>query len=178
MRARANSLLQIHTICGTLGFKANAARNGGTIRVWTNKQLSCNLTTMTSIVIKNKEDILAQIASGKLLHEVAKQYGISKQAIHQRIGKDPEYREALKAQCQSLIEEAKTLTWAAREGIDIARAREISKWAFRYAESMDAGTWGQRGNQLNINANGPVSIEVVSYQDTQEKPAIEHDPGE
>jgi hypothetical protein len=131
----------------------------------------------TAIAIVHKQEILEQIAKGKLLKEVAAMFGVSKQAIWEPLKDDPDYRQAITLQCAALIEEAKQLTWAAREGLDIARAREISKWAFRYAESMDKGTWGQHGNSININANGPVSIAVVSYDAVQEVPAIEHDPG-
>ena len=130
----------------------------------------------TAIAITHKKEILEQISKGKLLKEVAAQFGVSKQAIWAPLKDDPEYREAITLQCAALIEEAKHLTWAAREGLDIARAREISKWAFRYAESMDKGTWGQHGNSINISANGPVAIQVVQYDAAEQQPAIEHDP--
>lgn len=122
---------------------------------------------MTSVAIQHKEEILSQVRSGMILRDIAAQYGVTKQAIHQVIKDDPEYRAAMKEQAASMIEEAKALTWAAREGLDIARAREISKFAFRYAESIDAGTWGQRGNQVNIMADGPVSVQLVSFAETQ-----------
>ena len=97
-----------------------------------------------AVAAVNKEDILTQVASGKLLKEIASQYGVSKQALHQVLKDDPDYRAAMKEQAAALVDQAKELTWAARDPVDIARAREITKFAFRYAESLDAGTWGQR----------------------------------
>lgn len=122
---------------------------------------------MTALAIIHRDEILDQVRSGMILREIAQKLGITKQAIHQVIKDDPEYRAALKIQAAAMVDEAKELTWAAREGLDIARAREITKFAFRYAESMDAGTWGQRGNQVNIMAEGPVSVQVVSFSETQ-----------
>ena len=132
-----------------------------------------------SIASDNKTYILEQISKGKLLKEVAAEFNISKQAIWSVLKDDPDYRQAISNQVESLIEEAKDLTWAAREGLDIARAREITKFAFRYAESVHPEKWSPKGNQLQINAQGPLHIRVVSF-DVQEKldvkpAAIEHD---
>ena len=96
---------------------------------------------MTAVAIIHREEILEQVRAGYILREIAPQYGVSPQAIHKQLRNDPEYRAALPVQANSMIEESKEATWGAREQIDIARAREMSRFAFRYAEAVDPGTW-------------------------------------
>ena len=113
---------------------------------------------MTATAILYRDEIIAQVANGSILRDIAARYGVTKQALHQVLKKDPDYREALKDQSEALIEEAKEETWAAREALDIARAREISKYAFRYAESIDPARWAAKGNVVNIQVNvGPAA---------------------
>lgn len=94
-----------------------------------------------SVAAVNRDDILGKLRSGMLLKQIAAEYGVSKQALQQGLAADPEYQEALHDQADSLIDESKEVTWAARDPIDIARAREVTKWAFRYAESIHARKW-------------------------------------
>lgn len=97
-----------------------------------------------AIAILRKDEILAKVRDGYILSEIAADLGISKQAISFQLKDDPEYQEAKKEQVESMIAECKKETWAASEPVDIARAREMTKFAFRYAESVDPARWGQR----------------------------------
>lgn len=101
---------------------------------------------MTAIAILHREEILTKLASGMILREIAAEYGITKQAISQVLQHDPDYAIALQHQADSMIQEAKVETWAAREPLDIARAREMTKFAFRYAESIDSERWSPKSN--------------------------------
>jgi len=92
----------------------------------------------------HKDAILDEVRKGRILREIAQDYGVSGQALHLYLKDLPEYQEAKQTQAASMIEEAKTETWAAREQLEIARAREISRFAFRYAESVDPDRWGQK----------------------------------
>lgn len=99
---------------------------------------------MTAIAVQHREEIIRRVANGEVLRDIAADLGCKKQAIHPYLRDDPEYIAALPQQALAMIEEAKTETWAAREPVDIARAREISRFAFRYAESIDPERWGQK----------------------------------
>lgn len=94
-----------------------------------------------AVAVQHKQEILAKVASGKILREIAAEYGVTKQALHRHLKDDPEYQAAMIEQAESMIEEAKEETWAARDPVDIARAREMTKFAFRYAASRDPATW-------------------------------------
>jgi hypothetical protein len=99
---------------------------------------------MTAVAVQRKQEILERVCQGEILREIASDMGVSKQALHRYLKDDPAYEEAKKEQAASMIEEAKVETWAAKEPVDIARAREITKFAFRYAESVDPRRWGQK----------------------------------
>ena len=67
-----------------------------------------------------------------------------------------------------MIEEAKEKTWRARDPIDIAHAREVTKFAFRYAESVDPGRWSLQREQ------GPGALQVIVqvFDKQEEKPVV------
>ena len=115
---------------------------------------------MTAVAIQHRKSILEQLSSGYLLKQIAAQYGVSKQAIQQALKGDEGYKQALKNQAESLIEEAKEETWAAREALDIARAREMVRFAFRYGESVDPEAWGQRTQVQVTGSLGDLITEV------------------
>ena len=121
---------------------------------------------MTAIALQRKAEILERVSQGSILREIAADLGVSKQAIHQALKDDPDYQAAKHEQAASMIEEAKIKTWAARDPIDIAHAREVTKFAFRYAESVDPARWGKVQDQ----AQGAVTIVIQRFGDT---PVIE-----
>ena len=123
---------------------------------------------MTALAILKKDEILAKVRDGYILREIASELGISKQAIHQQLKDDPDYKAAKHEQVESMIEEAKEKTWSARDPIDIAHAREVTKFAFRYAESVDPGRWSLQREQ------GPGALQVIVqvFDKQEEKPVV------
>ena len=112
---------------------------------------------MTAIAIQRKSEILERVCQGEILREIAADMGVSKQSLHRYLKDDPDYESAKKEQAASMIEEAKVETWSAKEPADIARAREITKFAFRYAESVDPRKWGQK---QEVSVNHSVSVDA------------------
>ena len=112
---------------------------------------------MTAIAIRLKTEILERVSQGEILREIAADMGVSKQSLHRYLKDDPDYESAKKEQAASMIEEAKVETWSAKEPADIARAREITKFAFRYAESVDPRKWGQK---QEVSVNHSVSMDA------------------
>ena len=112
---------------------------------------------MTAIAIQRKSEILERVCQGEILREIAADMGVSKQSLHRYLKDDPDYESAKKEQAAAMIEEAKVETWSAKEPADIARAREITKFAFRYAESVDPRKWGQK---QEVSVNHSVSVDA------------------
>lgn len=120
---------------------------------------------MTAVAVRHREAILERVKGGEILAEIAPDYKVSKQALHQVLRDDPEYQVAKRIQAASMIDEAKIETWKAREPLDIARAREMTRFAFRYAESVDSANWGQKIQSLNINVQVSADELVGSAED-------------
>ena len=99
---------------------------------------------MTAVAIQHRDEILKEISDGKLLRQIATQYGITKVAISQALGNDPDYQAALRSQADALIDEAMSETWEARDKVNIARARGMRDGAFRYAESIHSEKWSPK----------------------------------
>lgn len=126
----------------------------------------------TAVAVIHRDEIIKQIRDGKLLREVAQGYGVSKQAIHQYLKDDPEYKAAQLEQAESMIEEAKEVTWNAREALDIARAREMSKFAFRYAEAINPAKWSSKPDtSSNFGSTGI----VINIGDVKQGVTIDHE---
>lgn len=126
---------------------------------------------MTAVALLHRDEILDHVRSGKILREIAPLYGVSKQSIHSVLKDDPEYRDAMKEQAAAMIEEGKAETWAAREPHDIARAREISRFAFRYAESVDTARWGAK-TQVTVTHPPVLNILIVA---PEQQSAVQHE---
>ena len=108
---------------------------------------------MTAVAILHRDEIIQRIREGAILREIAADLGIAKQSISAVLKDDPEYQAAHIDQVESMIEHAKVETWAAREPHDIARAREMAKFAFRYAEAVNPAKWSPKREVLNLHAD-------------------------
>jgi predicted transcriptional regulator len=92
---------------------------------------------MTSLAVINKETILDQIRAGVRLSKIAADLGISKQAINNQLGSDPEYQAAYQAFHDARLDAAEQALESASEQIDIVRAREVWKAYSWRAERLD-----------------------------------------
>ena len=92
---------------------------------------------MTSLAVINKETILDQIRAGVRLSKIAESLGISKQAINNQLGNDPEYQAAYQSFHDARLDAAEQALELASEQIDIVRAREVWKAYSWRAERLD-----------------------------------------
>ena len=100
----------------------------------------------TSGALANVDDdaIIAQIANGAYLGQIAAQLGVSKQAVSQRLAKNPNYRPALEHRYQAQLDDAQQAIEVAGDAIDIARARERFRAVAWRAEREFPARWGNR----------------------------------
>jgi predicted transcriptional regulator len=92
---------------------------------------------MTALAILHKESILDQIRAGHRLSKIAADLGISKQAINNQLGSDPEYQAAYQSFHDARLDAAEQALESASEQIDIVRAREVWKAYSWRAERLD-----------------------------------------
>ena len=128
-----------------------------------------------AVAVIHREEILERIRAGEILREIAPDFGVTKQALHKVLIDDPEYQVAKRIQAASMIEQAKVETWAAREQVDIARAREVSRFAFRYAESVDPGSWAPRSH-VTVETVGDLGDRLRRAEDRRKGRTIDAQP--
>ena len=109
---------------------------------------------------------IAELASGVLSKEIAARYGVTPYAVRKRLAKHPDYRQAIHDQAESLVEAATDYAMTCeQQTVAIARARVDA--AHKWAAARDPAVWAPKGNNVNILAEGPVSVQVVSFSETQ-----------
>ena len=113
------------------------------------------MTQSRAVAVINRDAIIERVRNGEILRDIAKDYGVTKQSLHVILKNDPEYQAALPEQADAMVWEAKDAVWNAREQSDIARARGMTDWAFRYAAAVDPrySRSGQQLAPLNIQIN-------------------------
>ena len=110
----------------------------------------------------DKDAVIEQLSAGRLLKQIAADHGVSKVAIYRQVCDRSDYPAAIQAQAESLVEQATAEVMECdAASVNIARARVDA--AHKWAAARDPARWGQKGNAININADGPVTVQVVSF---------------
>lgn len=100
--------------------------------------------------------VVDRIAAGEFQSHIARELGVSPQALHQRVSPHPGYREALKLRNMAKLDKAQGNIEDSAETLDLARAREAWKAAAWRAERECPDEWGAKA-QLDVG----VSVQVV-----------------
>jgi hypothetical protein len=116
---------------------------------------------MTSLVTQNKQRILDRLSKGELLTDIAKDYGLTGQAISNRLSDDPEYKAAREAslECRMDNKERDLEVLALDPDVSLARIaiqRELLSHARWRAERECKARWGKESQVININTNASV----------------------
>ena len=92
-----------------------------------------------------------QIASGRLMHQIASEHGVTKGAIRKRLVNHPRYLEAIKDQAEALVDTATAEVMEVdADQVLIARARARVDAAHKWAAARDPANWGAK-QQVTIN---------------------------
>jgi len=130
-----------------------------------------------ALALMDDDKAIAQIASGRLMRDIAAEYGVSKPAIYKRLKTHPEYRDAIHAQADSLVEEALDQVMKCDvDTVNIARARfdACHKWAV----SRNPEVWGSKaGGNVVIDLGSALQAlsERMQGRNATEQPPITHD---
>lgn len=110
--------------------------------------------------------ILEAYIQGYEIPEIADKIGVHPNALYYHLvrpaNKD-NWKAAQVAVSLAEKEQAKKEQREACDALGLARAREARVGAQWDLERLDSGTFGQQQAQINVNAQGPVSIQVVSF---------------
>lgn len=100
---------------------------------------------------QHRDQILAKLAQGKRLYEIAPELGLSSpNSISKVLKDDPAYREAIESGWESKLDSVEQKIESAVDQVDVSRARAL--WS---AYSWRAGVevphrWGQKQQVLNL----------------------------
>ena len=114
---------------------------------------------------------IAELAAGKLMREIAAEYGCSKPAVYKRLSKHPDYQQAIAEQAESLVEIATNQVFECdADTVNIARARVDA--AHKWAAARDPAKWGPR-TQVNVTVDLGSTLQQISER--MQGRVIEHD---
>ena len=102
------------------------------------------------------DNAIEQIAAGRMLKQIAADWGVSKVAVYKRLQNHPNYKAAVSLQAQAFVETAMIEVMECNEDtVNIARARVDA--AFKYAKAHNPD-YADKREQLNINVNAEVDM--------------------
>jgi hypothetical protein len=104
-----------------------------------------------ALVAYDPEQLIQRIAEGAFLRDLAKELGIDKRRLSERLRQHPGYEEAKQECIDTQLEEAQKALREARDTTDIARARELFRAAAWRAEREHPARWGQKTHVLVEN---------------------------
>lgn len=104
---------------------------------------------------------LAQLASGRMLKQIADDFKCSKVAVYKRLHKHPEYPAAIAQQAEAFVEQAMTEVMTCdADTVNIARARVDA--AFKWAAARDPARWGPKQQADAAQITVVISRDAVS----------------
>jgi hypothetical protein len=125
---------------------------------------------MPSQIITDKQSIIKRLADGELLSNIARTYGVTGQAISNRLSDDPEYQEARISSLASRMDKRESELEDAPDSVSVARARELLSHARWRAEREAPQVWGQKieqtGTRIEVVVNNPGAPLTI--------PSVEH----
>ena len=117
--------------------------------------------------LANMDDdaVLDRIAGGEIMRTIAKELGVAKQSLRERLFKHPRYKECISAQAESFVEDCVEEHRSLPADMPaIARARARADVAFRYAKAHNqayADRPDQSGGGIRIIINDGSSAGVT-----------------
>lgn len=106
--------------------------------------------------------LLDRVASGDSVAKIAREMGVSRQALHQWLtnADKPNYLEAQRMSADGLMDKAEDAIL--NEDLDIARARELANHYRHVAKARAPERYGDRVKQEHSGPNGgPVQISHI-----------------
>ena len=121
--------------------------------------------------------VIDRIARGEYQSHIARELGCAPSLLHAKIGNLPAYRAAMELRNQAKLDKGQAGIESAESAMELARAREEFKAAAWRAQAECPAVWGGAKSQVHITADGPVSVQLVSFshdaaQQTDETPYV------
>lgn len=117
--------------------------------------------------IKHREEIIERLAAGELVREIADSLGCHRMSISTVLAKDPEYQAAIAEAIEARMEkyEAALDSESLNDGLSLARVKEQLSHVRWKAERLLSHKYGQVRQAVQVNTEGPATINIVSWAD-------------
>ncbi len=123
-----------------------------------------NVKTPTAIL--HKDAIVARLAMGERLSDVAASLGVAASSVSAAINQDPEYQAALRLGAEHHMNRREAELEQASDGLTIQRSRELLAHARWRLERLHPAMWGlMPRTAVQVNADGPATIRIINYSD-------------
>lgn len=108
--------------------------------------------------------VLEQIRQGQSLRQIAQHFGVSQVGLRAWLLREDsdKYHEVITAALTTRVAEADEMLEQAADAVNIARAREIARFARMDLERRRPHLYGQRGQQISVSGDN-VQVNVVSF---------------
>lgn len=135
----------------------------------------------TAVAVVHKQDIIARLAKGDRLSDIAPALQVSPNAISKVLKGDQDYRDAIEAGFHCRLDAAEQAIQDSDDQVDVARARARFQSVAWRAEREFPETWSSKST---IDVTGRLQLDVVlismdlGADDTaqQSQRTIEHEP--
>lgn len=97
-----------------------------------------------SVPAQQRNYIIDQIASGRLMRDVAKELAVTPAAISQYLAQDPEYQAAKECGIEQQLERWQAEMEAAQDPLNLARGRELFRAVAWRGEREHSHRWGAK----------------------------------
>ena len=118
-------------------------------------------------VATHRDVILARLAQGDLVRDIAQDLGINRVSISQALAKDPDYKAAQIEAVEARLEQAEADLRAAHDGLSLGKHRELLSHARWRAAVTVPHIYAPPKQSVQVNSDGPTSIQIVSYRDEE-----------
>ncbi len=117
---------------------------------------------MTAVALQHRETVIARVAAGDKLIDIAKDLGLSTHAaISKALAKDPDYLIARETGAEARLETRESELEEASDSVTVARTRELLSHARWRCEREFPDRWGTRPT-IVINQNLALDQSSVS----------------
>jgi hypothetical protein len=116
----------------------------------------------------NLEQIFEKLAAGKPIYPIAKEYGVSHQALYQYLSKHPEYKALRECGIDALLAQREAQLESVPDDatrVAYARARDLLDQARWRAEREVPALWAQ-SSKITGADGGPIQVRVVRFGET------------
>lgn len=123
--------------------------------------------------------VCSRYLDGEQMQNLADEFGVTRMRMYQILieGDSDAWRSAQSSKALALFEDTLAELNAAPDGLSLARARETHKSAQWQLEKLLRRLYGDDKTAIQINAEGQVSVQIVSFAGDASKPDLGVDLG-